>query len=141
MELSPILNNPYQEPLFHYATAAGGDQKGSLDYSRIVEGRRIFTNDLLGAPTSTKGQKEIFDVNENTLQYGDQLVNLLRKEVAKWRQGNYANTTRVTNELLTFWFQSEPNALPPRKKLFFAQQEAIETAIWLNEVADRSNSR
>lgn len=71
MESSPILNNPYQEPLFHYATAADGEQKGSLDYSRIVSGRRIFTNDLSGAPTSTKGQKSIFDVNEYAPQYGE----------------------------------------------------------------------
>ncbi|WP_020602303.1 BPTD_3080 family restriction endonuclease [Spirosoma spitsbergense] len=140
MEPSPILNNPYQEPLFHYATAGDGDQKGSLDYGRIVTGRRIFTNDLSGAPTSTKGQREIFDVNENTAQYGEQLVNLLRNEVAKWRQDGYLNTTRVTAELLAFWFQSDNDALPPRKKLFFAQQEAIETAIWLNEVAGRSNT-
>jgi type III restriction enzyme len=26
------------------------------------------------------------------------------------------------------------------EKLFFAQREAIETAIWLNEVAEKSNS-
>ncbi len=140
MELSPILNNPYQEPLFHYATAADGEQRGSLDYSRIVEGRRVFTNDLTGAPTSTKGQKSIFDVNEFAPQYGEQIVNLLRKEVGKWRNEGYPNTTRVTADLLAFWFQAELDSLVPRKKLFFAQQEAIETAIWLNEVAVRSNA-
>lgn len=140
MESSPILNNPYQEPLFHYATAADGEQKGSLDYSRIVAGRRIFTNDLTGAPTSAKGQKSIFDVNEYAPQYGEQLVNLLRQEVGKWRNEDYPNVTRVTGELLAHWFCINDSVLPPKRKLFFAQQEAIETAIWLNEVAERSNA-
>ncbi len=140
MELSPILNNPYQEPEFHYVTAADGEQRGSLDYSRVVTGRRVFTNDQMGAPTGTKGQKAIFDVNEFAPQYGEQLVNLLRKEVAKWRQDGHPNTTRVTAELLAYWFQPDTETIPPRKKLFFAQQEAIETAIWLNEVAGKSNA-
>ena len=94
----------------------------------------------MGAPTTTKGQKAIFDVNEFAPQYGEQLVNLLRKEVAKWRQDGYPNTTRVTAELLAYWFQIETETTPPHKKLFFAQQEAIETAIWLNEVAGKSNA-
>ncbi|QMW00899.1 BPTD_3080 family restriction endonuclease [Spirosoma foliorum] len=140
MDVSPILNNPYQEPYFHYATAADGEQRGSLDYSRVMAGRRIFTNDLTGAPTGTKGQKSIFDVNEYAPQYGEQLVNLLRKEVGKWRNEGYPNTTRVTADLLTFWFLTGDDTIPPRKKLFFAQQEAIETAIWLNEIAGRSNA-
>ncbi|XWW44459.1 DEAD/DEAH box helicase family protein [Fibrella sp. USSR17] len=140
MDVSPILNNPYQEPLYHYATSGDGDQKGSLDYSRVVDGRRVFTNDMMGAPTGTKGQKSIFDVNEFAPQYGEQLVNLLRKEVGKWREEGYPNTTRVTADLLSFWFEIEAEALIPRKKLFFAQQEAIETAIWLNELAERSNA-
>lgn len=85
MESSPILNNPYQEPLFHYATAADGEQKGSLDYSRIVAGRRIFTNDLTGAPTSAKGQKSIFDVTSMHHSTGDGAYgSVFAKELAKW---------------------------------------------------------
>ena len=62
----------------------------------------------------------------------------MRKEVAIWRKAHYPNTTRVTKELLTFWFNN-----PDRyaiKKLFFAQRESIETAIYLNEIAERSNA-
>ncbi|MDZ7743448.1 MAG: DEAD/DEAH box helicase family protein [Bacteroidota bacterium] len=46
--------------------------------------------------------------------------------------------TRVTSDLLHCWFLN-----PDRhetKQLFFAQREAVETAIWLNEVADKSNA-
>ncbi len=48
------------------------------------------------------------------------------------------NTTRVTKELLDYWFLNPER--PSYKQLFFAQQEAVETAIWLNEVAERSNA-
>jgi hypothetical protein len=41
MEHNPILNSPYLEPNLHYATVATGEEKGSLDYTWIVEGRRI----------------------------------------------------------------------------------------------------
>lgn len=42
---------------------------------------------------------------------------------------------RVSLELLNFWFRNPERHLP----LFFAQREAIESAIWLNEVAAKSN--
>jgi hypothetical protein len=42
---NPILNSPYEEPLYHYSTVATGNEKGSLDYTRIVKGRRIFVPD------------------------------------------------------------------------------------------------
>ena len=44
---NPILNSPYDEPKLHYATIATGKEKGSLEYSKIVEGRRIFNPDPL----------------------------------------------------------------------------------------------
>jgi len=37
-EKSPILNNPYEEPLRHYATNA----EGQIDYETIIEHRRPF---------------------------------------------------------------------------------------------------
>lgn len=44
----------------------------------------------------------------------------------------------MSKELLLFWFENpERHAV---KKLFFAQREAIETAIWMNEVAGKSNA-
>ena len=33
---NPILNNPYEEPRFHYNV----DINGNLDYGSILEGRR-----------------------------------------------------------------------------------------------------
>lgn len=131
---NPILNNPYQEPKHHYAT----DAEGSLNYQDIREGRRIFTTDIQVIPNRQGTQPSMFDVNEDSVQYGTHIVNLTRREVGKWRSEGYLNTTRVTKELLDYWFLNPER--PGYKQLFFAQQEAVETAIWLNEVAERSNA-
>jgi type III restriction enzyme len=128
---NPILNNPYEEPLVHYAT----NMAGELDYSDVRNGRREFTPDVQTIPIRAGPQKDLFEVGEASASYGDHLVNLARREVKVWRNESYPNTTRVTRELLTYWFLD-----PTREnRLFFAQREAIETAIWLNEVAERSN--
>lgn len=131
---NPILNSPYDEPMFHYAT----DTDGSLNYQDIRKGRRIFTPDILVLPTRQASQTSVFEVNDLAAEYGEHLINLCRKEVGKWRAEHYPNTTRVTKELLLFWFENpERHAV---RKLFFAQREALETAIWLNEVAGKSNA-
>lgn len=130
---NPILNSPYDEPGFHYAT----DADGSLNYDDIRNGRRYFTPDIQAIPTRQGPQKSMFDVNEYH-EYGTHVINLCRKEIGKWRDEKYPNTTRVTKELLLFWFLNPDRH--PTKQLFFAQREAVETAIWLNEVAERSNA-
>lgn len=131
---NPILNNPYLEPKLHYAT----DLEGALNYKDIREGRRIFTTDIQVMPNKQGPQSSIFEVNDMASEYGSHIINLCRKEICVWRNANYPNTTRITKELLTFWFKN-PDRLVT-KKLFFAQQEAVETAIWINEVAEKSNA-
>jgi type III restriction enzyme len=137
---NPILNSPYSEPQLHYATVATGPEKGALDYTNIVKGRRIFDPESEGAlPTrQTNPQGQIFEVNDFAAEYRSHIINLCRKEVGLWRTANYPNTTRITKELLTFWFNNPERLVT--KKLFFAQQEAVETAIWINEVAEKSNA-
>ncbi|MBK8486139.1 MAG: hypothetical protein IPO86_12820 [Saprospiraceae bacterium] len=98
---NPILNSPYEEPKLHYDT----DSEGSLDYSLIREGRRIFKADSAVIPTRQKGQKEVFDWNDNPEEYNTHIINLCRKEVGIWRD-TYPNTSRVTKELLSFWFKN-----------------------------------
>lgn len=130
---NPILNSPYEEPKLHYHTNASGE----LDYEQISTERRLFVPDLNVIPTKQGPQKEAFEFNEMAGDYSNHLVNAIRKEVGQWREEGYPNTTRVTRELLNFWFNNpERHAV---KKLFFAQREAVETGIWLNEVAAKSN--
>jgi type III restriction enzyme len=81
----------------------------------------------------------MFDLNDLKSEFGEHLVNQMREQIRDWRQSAYRGvTSRVTRDLLGYWFANPERA--PHQKLFFAQQEAVETAIWLNEVAEKSNS-
>lgn len=132
---NPILNNPYREPSLHYAT----NLEGELDYETRTPGRRMFTGIVQTVPVPQKEQLGLLDLNEFAARnYGSQIINVLRREMTSWRSAGYPNTTRVTRELLIFWFENEERDFT--QSLFFAQREAIETAIYLNEVADKSNA-
>lgn len=56
------------------------------------------------------------------------LVNLIRARVKQWRQDGYSGVTATTLELLTHWRRDGR-----RFRFFFAQLEAVETIIFLNE--------
>lgn len=132
---SPILNNPYEEPKRHYAT----DAQGNLNYQDVRKGRRVFTPDVPQVPLGQQNQGSLYDLNDFVAEYGEQLINRLRDELRRWREEGYRGvTSRVTRDLLTWWFANPERA--PHQKLFFAQQEAVEAAIWLNEVAEKSNT-
>ncbi len=60
----------------------------------------------------------------------------MREHVAAWRATGYPGITAVSRELLAYW--QEPSR---EKPLFFCQVEALETAIFLAEVAGHPNGR
>lgn len=130
---SPILNNPYEEPRQHYHT----DLSGNLDYTRIEAGRRPFVPDMAVVPIRQGPQGSLLGLREHEATYANHVINLVRREVGQWRASGYPNVTGVTGELLRFWFDN-PDRLPT-KRLFFAQREAVETAIWFNEIAPGNN--
>jgi type III restriction enzyme len=103
---NPILCNPYREPDRHYATNLAGE----LDYADIRPGRRIFTPDVFSIPLPQGSQSEIFEVNDAAAQYGEELVNALRREVGRWRADEYPGVTRISKELLAFWFLNPERA-------------------------------
>lgn len=132
---NPILNSPYEVPGRHYAT----DTKGNLNYRDVRKGRRVFAPDVPQVPLGQQKQGEFFDLNDLTASYEEYLVNRLRDLVSEWRNEGYRGvTSRVTRDLLQYWFANPERA--PHQKLFFAQQEAVEAAIWLNEIAEKSNA-
>src|SRR3989338_6005594 len=64
----------------------------------------------------------------------------LRKEIKKWRENNYEGASATSKALLNWWFKTEHTtfdlkgiAVPFR--YYFAQREAVETVIWLYDVA------
>lgn len=72
-----------------------------------------------------------FESNDPNAEF----INGIRKEVKEWREAGYPKSSRITKELLEDWFCN-----PDRQnnlKLFFCQREAVETAIWLNEIAEK----
>lgn len=63
-------------------------------------------------------------------------VPAIREAVGQWRAGGYKGVTDTTKTLLRFWFQTDHRL--PNKRAFayhYAQREAMETLIYLYEVA------
>jgi type III restriction enzyme len=60
------------------------------------------------------------------------LVKKIREAVHIWRSAGYVGASETTKALLSFWFQ-QPH--PNNFRFFFSQREAIETVIYLFEVA------
>ena len=62
-------------------------------------------------------------------------INGIRQVVKEWREQGYSKVTRTSRDLLAYWFLNPEREL--NKSLFFCQREAVETAVYLNEVAPR----
>ena len=138
----PILNSPYESPHRHWELDGSGQPT-----QRIIESRRQ-ADFITPIPRPKKRQKNatqqeiVFKEGENLStpdqQYGaNENVNAVRAQVDRWRALSSPSEWQVTPEtarLLQHW-RSHPFAgLRP----FFCQVEAVETAIWLTEVAPRS---
>ena len=67
------------------------------------------------------------------------LVHKLRREVKKWRENNYHGVSPTSYALLKWWFQTRHPVKTEKDishfQYYFAQREAVETVIWLYEVA------
>jgi Type III restriction enzyme, res subunit/Endonuclease domain len=136
----PILNSPYECPPRHWELDGDGQPT-----NRIVDKRRR-AEFITPIPKPKKRrqakdvQKELFlsagdGVSTETQQYDpNPIINSIREQVAMWRQLPSPSDWRVTPEtarLLQHWRQHPFQSIRP----FFCQVEAVETAIWLAEVA------
>lgn len=125
---NPILNSPFEAPRRHFRFT----EEGITD--EVVEGRRI-SQYFVPIPRSRKrNPKQISFETEWTADRleENQTINRIRERVGVWRQGGYRGVTPVTARLLDYWQR------PGReRRLFFAQVEALETAIYLTEVAGK----
>src|SRR3989338_6065620 len=64
----------------------------------------------------------------------------LRKEVKKWRDNDYKDARATSKALLNWWFKTEhttfgSNGIAVPFRYYFAQREAVETIVWLYDVA------
>ena len=140
----PILNSPYEYPPQHWELDDDGQPT-----QRIIENRRSaeFITPI-PKPRKRKGygdQSELISdegkgLSTEKQQYDlTQIINALRQQVAKWRALPNPNDWRVTPEtarLLQHWRHHRFSGIRP----FFCQVEAIETSIWLAEVAPASKT-
>ena len=125
----PIINSPFKEPERHYRF----DEEGITN--EMVEGRRISSYFMPIPRARKKGKgRQQFIFNEWTEDRIEEnkFINRIRDRVAMWRQGGYVGITRTTRRLLEHWTEPDRD-----RRLFFCQIEAMETAIYLAEVAKK----
>ena len=86
-----------------------------------------------------------FPADESLREHGQEkllppLVFTLRRKVKEWRENDYEGASETSKALLKYWFQSE-HILPKADgtsfhfEYYFAQREAVETIIYLHDVA------
>lgn len=135
--VNPILNGPYDVPTRYYEMGPNGRT------NHVLEGRRPSAS-FVPIAASRKGTKLAGGGVQTALDFDptgerretNELVNLIRQDVATWRHRDYERATPVSRKLLRHW------ADPLREnRVLFAQREAAETAIFLAEVSGRHGYR
>jgi len=138
----PILNSPYEYPARHWELDASGQPT-----NRILERRRAVS--LITPIPKPRKRKQtaaqrdmVFDREAERLETEGQqydptpVINDLRRRVDLWRalpNPAHWQVTPETARLLEHWRHHRFNAIRP----FFCQVEAVETVIWLTEVAPK----
>lgn len=141
----PILNSPYVFPARHWELDKDGQPT-----NQIIENRR--RSDLITPVPKPKKRRQtagqtsmVFDTGDN-LSSAEQeynptpIINEVRTYVETWRNLRNPDQWQVSPEtarLLKHWRSHDFQGLRP----FFCQIEAVETAIWLTEVAPKSAAR
>lgn len=123
---NPVLNSPYEEPRRHFRFSDDGIT------DETVEARRPSSYFVPVPQPRKKNPKQLAFDTEWTQDRIEEnkLVNQIRERVKLWRQGGHLGVTSTTARLLSYWTDPERE-----KKLFFCQIEALETIIYLTEVA------
>lgn len=141
----PILNSPYAYPSRHWELDESGQPT-----QKVVDTRRK-AEFITPIPKPKKRKKKSAEQLELALDEGHGLstqeqqydttsvINQVRRLVEEWRAIPNPSNWHVTPEtarLLQHWRHHEFSGVRP----FFCQVEAVETAIWLTEVADKRKS-
>ncbi|MCY4293018.1 MAG: DEAD/DEAH box helicase family protein [Roseovarius sp.] len=134
---SPILNSPYEYPERHWELDGNGQPT-----NRVLERRRKVSF-ITPIPAARKHGNEQLELvaDERARQLGTEnrqyklieTIGSIRRQVDIWRALPEAQwrVTPETARLLKYWRHHRFNEIRP----FFCQVEAVETAIWLTEVA------
>lgn len=136
----PILNSPYEAPSRHWQMNANRQPTGKINTFRrpadfitpVPQTKKRKKGPVQG---SLQTDRTAAALTTEKQEY-HKAINEIRAHVAKWRElpKNRWNVTPVTARLLDHWRTHKFSGIRP----FFCQIEAVETAIWLTEVAPKS---
>jgi type III restriction enzyme len=136
---TPILNSPYDVPTRHWELDSAGQptdliapaRRSSSLVSPIPKARRT---------RGLKAEQADFLADDDSQEYNPtEVINGIRSAVASWRAlpESQWQVTPSTARLLRHWRTHKfANQRP-----FFCQIEAVETVIWLTEVAPKSSAQ
>lgn len=138
----PILNSPYEYPHRHWEL----DEHGQPTQKIVENRRRAEFITPIPKPKKRKAKQKELDLSDDEgistkkQQYEiTAIINEVRGLVDRWRAGTNSSEWQVTPEtarLLQHW-RTHPFS---NQRPFFCQIEAVETAIWLTEVAKNSEA-
>lgn len=136
---NPILNSPYTQPDRHWQLAESGQPTGVIGNGR----RRSDLTTPIPKAKSTRGssaaQSDIFADETGEVYDPTETINGVRSAIESWRllPESQWQVTPTTARLLRHWRTHKfANQTP-----FFCQIEAVETVIWLTEVAPKRSSQ
>jgi len=124
---NPVINSPYAEPQRHFRFSDEG-------ITNEIVGERRPSSYFTPIPASRKQGKQLVLDTEWTQDRVEEnkFINQVRQRVSVWREHGYVGITRTTRQLLDYW-----NRPDRERRLFFCQIEALETAIYVTEVAGK----
>jgi type III restriction enzyme len=136
----PILNSPYEYPKQHWELDESGQPTNHITPNRR---KAEFITPIPKPKKQKKEQKDLvfnegkgLSTEQQQYELTSAFINELRVHVDRWRalpNPNQWNVTPETARLLQHWRQYPFTDIRP----FFCQVEAVETAIWLTEVAPK----
>ncbi|HPQ45166.1 MAG TPA: DEAD/DEAH box helicase family protein [Syntrophales bacterium] len=141
----PVINSPYEYPMQHWEL----DDQGQPTQQIVQHRRRAEYITPIPKPRKHKGssdqQQIIFDEGKGLSTQEQEydptpIINRLRQHVDRWRVIPNPNDWGVTPEtahLLQHWRHHQFSSFRP----FFCQIEAVETLIWLTEVAQKHDKK
>ncbi|MEW5765554.1 MAG: BPTD_3080 family restriction endonuclease [Acidobacteriota bacterium] len=125
---NPVINSPFEEPTRHFKFSDEGIT------NEIVGRRRTSSYFIPIAKPRSKGRQLAFETEWTEDRIEENVfINQVRERVGLWRKKGRFGVTKTTQMLLNHWTS------PARaKKFFFCQIEALETIIYVTEVARKN---
>ncbi len=124
---NPVINSAFEEPKRHFRFSDEGITE------EIVGERRVSAYFVPIAQPKKRGRQLSLETEwTQERSRPNEFINKVRARVGIWRAGGHAGITRTTRELLEYWTRADRE-----RRLFFCQVEALETVIYITEVAAR----